>query len=70
MSFSFLDFLVDTNFDQEGRLARLVPALIGLNTQIGAGIDAGACLSYKDGVGKVYGQNAVFIADASEALKT
>jgi len=55
LSFSLLDFLVDTNFDQKGRLARLVPALIGLNTQVGVGIDAGACFSFRDGVGKVYG---------------
>ena len=69
LGFRLFDFLVDTNFDQKGRIARLVPSLIELNTQVGAGIDEGACLSYKDGVGTVYGKNAVFIADISSALK-
>lgn len=70
LGFSLFDFLVDTEFDLNGRLARLIPALFELNTQLGVGIDSGACLSYKDGVGKVYGNNAVFIVDISTSIKT
>ena len=40
-----------------------------MKVPVGAGIDTGACLSYKDGVGKVYGKNAVFIVDISSSVK-
>ena len=69
LGFKFIDILVDHHFDENGRLGRLVPSLIELNTPLGVGIDSGACLSYKDGVGKVYGKNAVFVVDTTSSLK-
>ena len=65
---SFLDFVVDTKFDGEGRLGRLVPALVDLKQNLGIGIDEHACLYWENGVGTVYGKNGVFIVDISGAL--
>ena len=43
--------------------------MIELNTQLGVGIDSGACLSYNNGIGKVYGNKSILIADVSSSLK-
>lgn len=38
-SFGFVDFAVDTHFDERGRLGRLVPAMKQTKTTLGVGID-------------------------------
>ncbi len=68
--FGFVDFQIDTHFDQRGRLARLIPAMSDIGTPIGVGIDEFTCLYYKDGTGYVFGTKGVFVADISTATKT
>jgi cyanophycinase len=61
--FGFVPFLVDTHFDQRGRLGRMVPALVQMRKDFGIGVDESTGFFYEDGRGKVYGRNGVFVVD-------
>lgn len=65
--FNFLPFLVDTHFDNRGRLGRIVPALTQLKKDYGVGIDESSAFYYDNGRGTAYGKNGVFIADISKS---
>jgi cyanophycinase len=39
IGFNFIPFLIDTHFDQRGRLGRMIPALVQMKKNIGIGVD-------------------------------
>jgi hypothetical protein len=47
----------------------MIPVMYELKNVLGVGIDELACLYYKNGIGTVYGEHGVIIADISEAFK-
>lgn len=65
--FNFLPFLVDTHFDNRGRLGRIVPALVQLKKDYGVGVDESSAFYYDNGKGTVYGKNGAFITDITKA---
>lgn len=62
-----LGLIVDTHFDERGRLGRLIAALRDAKCRFGIGVDEGTCMSLKDQVGSVMGDHGVFILDATQA---
>lgn len=65
--FNFLPFLVDTHFDNRGRLGRIVPAIVQMKKDFGVGVDESSGFFYDNGKAKVYGKNGAFIVDISKA---
>lgn len=61
-----INFAIDTHFDTRGRLGRMIVATRELNMQFGIGIDENTAISISNGIGKVYGQNGVFIVDSTD----
>lgn len=60
--------IVDTHFDQRGRLGRLLVAMKDANKTLGIGVDEGTGLILSNQIGKVIGSHGVFIVDAEDAL--
>ncbi len=63
----FENVLTDTHFDERGRLGRLLVAMRDTGHELGFGLDEGTAIEVKDNVGKVVGENGVWILDASSA---
>ncbi|TYS64495.1 cyanophycinase [Sutcliffiella horikoshii] len=61
------NILTDTHFDMRGRLGRLLVAMRDTGHEIGVGLDEGTALEVKGDIGKVVGENGVWILDASGA---
>jgi cyanophycinase len=61
------NILTDTHFDMRGRLGRLLVAMRDTSHEIGVGLDEGTALEIKGDIGKVVGENGVWILDASGA---
>ncbi|NLP49532.1 cyanophycinase [Bacillus sp. RO1] len=59
--------LTDTHFDKRGRLGRLLVAMRDTGHQLGFGLDEGTAIELKGDIGKVVGENGVWILDASNA---
>ncbi|KPB03211.1 cyanophycinase [Bacillus sp. CHD6a] len=62
------NILTDTHFDMRGRLGRLLVAMRDTGHEIGVGLDEGTALEVKGDIGKVVGENGVWILDASDAI--
>lgn len=65
--FNLFPHFVDTHFSQRGRLGRIIPALLDVNKTVAVAMDENTCLYYNNGVGKVLGQNAVYIVNLAKA---
>lgn len=59
--------ILDTHFDQRGRLGRLMVAMRDAKCTYGVGIDEATCLALKGHLAQVTGENGVTILDATEA---
>lgn len=60
--------IVDTHFDQRGRLGRLLVAMKDANKTLGIGVDEGTSFTIWNQIGQVIGSHGVFIVDAKDAL--
>lgn len=61
------NILTDTHFDMRGRLGRLLVAMRDTGHEIGVGLDEGTALEITGDIGKVVGENGVWILDVSGA---
>ncbi len=59
--------LLDTHFDQRGRLGRLIVAMRDTEKTIGIGVDEGTSFNIQNKIGTVVGHQGVFVLDGSEA---
>lgn len=60
--------LMDSHFDARSRLGRMLVTMRDNNIDIGIGCDEATGISINKGLGTVYGNNAVFIVDCSDAI--
>ncbi|MGB9975703.1 cyanophycinase [Thermovenabulum sp.] len=60
--------ILDSHFDQRGRIGRLAVALRDSGKAIGIGVDENTAIIIKGNRGRVVGENGVFIIDASNAV--
>ncbi|WP_335337711.1 cyanophycinase [Nostoc piscinale] len=58
--------LIDSHFEQRGRLGRLLSGLVHQNNMWGLGLDENTAVIVKDNHFKVIGENAVIVIDISE----